>query len=62
MKVRNGRVLNLIARGLNNAELADRLYISQKTVRNHVSNTFLKLQVTYRAQAIIRAREVGLGQ
>jgi len=62
LTAREGEVLDLIARGLNNTEIADRLYVSQKTVRNHVSNTFLKLQVADRAQAIIRAREAGLGQ
>ena len=56
-------MLDLIARGVRNQEIADRLYVSQKTVRNRVSNTFLlKLQVANRAQAIIRAREAGLGQ
>ncbi len=62
LTAREGEVLDLIARGLNNTEIADRLYVSQKTVRNHVSNTFLKLQVADRAQAIIRAREAGLGR
>jgi DNA-binding NarL/FixJ family response regulator len=62
LTAREGEVLDLIARGLNNTEIADRLYVSQKTVRNHVSNTFLKLQVADRSQAIIRAREAGLGQ
>jgi DNA-binding NarL/FixJ family response regulator len=54
-------VLDLIAQGLNNAEIAQRLVISPKTVRNHVTNIFGKLQVVDRAQAIIRAREAGLG-
>jgi DNA-binding NarL/FixJ family response regulator len=62
LTAREGEVLDLIARGLNNTEIADRLYVSQKTVRNHVSNVFLKLQVADRSQAIIRAREAGLGQ
>jgi DNA-binding NarL/FixJ family response regulator len=62
LTVREGEVLDLVARGLNNAEIADRLYVSQKTVRNHVSNVFLKLRVADRAQAIVRAREAGLGQ
>ena len=61
LTAREGEVLDLIARGLNNAEIAKRLYVSQKTVRNHVSNVFLKLQVADRAQAIVRAREAGLG-
>jgi DNA-binding NarL/FixJ family response regulator len=59
---REVEVLDLIARGLNNKEIASRLYLSQKTVRNHVSNVFLKLQVADRAQAIVRAREAGLGR
>ena len=61
LTAREGEVLDLIARGLNNSEIAQRLYLSQKTVRNHVSNIFLKLQVADRAQAIVRAREAGLG-
>jgi DNA-binding NarL/FixJ family response regulator len=54
-------VLALIAEGYNNTEIARRLVISGKTVRNHVSNIFNKLQVADRAQAIIRARDAGLG-
>ncbi|HEX2741683.1 MAG TPA: response regulator transcription factor [Rubrobacter sp.] len=59
---REGEVLDMIARGLNNAEISRRLYVSPKTVRNHVSNIFLKLQVADRSQAIVRAREAGLGR
>jgi DNA-binding NarL/FixJ family response regulator len=59
---REREVLELIARGRNNAEIARELFISNKTVRNHVSNVFAKLQVTDRAQAIVRAREAGLGE
>ncbi len=55
-------VLELIAQGCNNAEIAHRLVISPKTVRNHVSNIFSKLQVADRAEAIIRARDAGLGR
>ncbi len=55
-------VLRLIAQGLRNREIAQKLVISQKTVGNHVSNIFTKLQVADRVQAIIRAREAGLGQ
>lgn len=54
-------VLNLLARGLDNAAVAARLGLSPKTVRNHVSTIFAKLQVADRAQAIVRAREAGLG-
>ena len=55
-------ILRMIAQHLTNPEIADRLALSQKTVRNHVSNIFAKLQVVDRAQAIIRAREAGLGR
>ena len=47
----------LVAGHETNPEIAKRLHLSQKTVRNHVSNIFTKLQVADRAQAIIRARE-----
>jgi DNA-binding NarL/FixJ family response regulator len=58
---REREVLELVARGRSNAEIGKQLQISAKTVRNHVSNVFAKLQVSDRAQAIIRAREAGLG-
>jgi DNA-binding NarL/FixJ family response regulator len=58
---REREVLELIARGESNAAIARRLVISQKTVRNHVSNIFTKLRVADRAQAIVKAREAGLG-
>jgi DNA-binding NarL/FixJ family response regulator len=58
---REHEVLELIAQGLNNQGIATRLSISEKTVRNHVSNIFNKLQVADRAQAIIRARDAGMG-
>jgi DNA-binding NarL/FixJ family response regulator len=51
----------IIAQGNGNREIAERLFLSLKTVRNHVSNIFTKLQVADRAQAVIRAREAGLG-
>ena len=53
-------VLRLIAQGLNNQEIAQKLVLSPKTVRNHITNIFSKLQVADRAQAIVRAREAGL--
>lgn len=59
---REREVLDLIARGYSNAEIADRLYLSPKTVRNHISSVFEKLQVSSRAQAIVRAREAGMGE
>ncbi len=55
-------VLNLIAGGLNNHDIAGQLHIAVKTVSNHISNIFNKLQVVDRAQAIIKAREAGLGK
>jgi DNA-binding NarL/FixJ family response regulator len=54
-------VLELIARGLGNQAIAERLFLAPKTVRNLVSTIFSKLQVADRAQAIVRAREAGLG-
>ncbi|RME80411.1 MAG: DNA-binding response regulator [Caldilineae bacterium] len=54
-------VLTLIAQGLTNRAIANRLVLSEKTVRNHVSNIFGKLQVADRAEAIVRARDAGLG-
>lgn len=59
---REQEILDLIARGENNAEIANRLVLSPHTVRNHISNIFSKMQVADRAEAIIRAREAGLGQ
>jgi DNA-binding NarL/FixJ family response regulator len=59
---REREVLELIARGLSNGEIARTLVVSPKTVRNHVSNVFTKLQVTDRAEAIVRARRAGLGE
>lgn len=58
---REREVLALMAQGHRNPEIAQSLVLSMKTVRNHVSNIFSKLQVADRAQAIIRAREAGLG-
>lgn len=54
-------VLRLIAEGQSNPAIAARLALSVKTVQNHISNIFSKLQVADRAQAIVRAREAGLG-
>lgn len=58
---REREVLQYIAQGMSNADIADRLTLSLKTVRNHVSNIYAKLQVADRAQAIVRARQAGLG-
>jgi DNA-binding NarL/FixJ family response regulator len=62
LTAREVEVLDLIARARANAEIARQLYVSPKTVRNHISNIFTKLQIADRAQAIVRAREVGLGR
>lgn len=58
---REAQVLDLIARGFNNAEIAETLVLSPKTISNHISNIFSKLQVADRAQAIVRARQAGMG-
>lgn len=54
-------VLDLIAKGVNNSQIAEKLVISGKTVRNHITSIFSKLQVADRAQAIIKARDAGMG-
>ena len=59
---REREVLNLIAQGYNNTAIAERLTISPKTVSNYISNIFNQLQVADRAQAIVRARQAGLGR
>lgn len=58
---REVEVLGLIAQGRTNEEIAHHLTLSLKTVRNHVSNIFSKLQVADRAQAVLRAKEAGMG-
>ncbi|HEX9923385.1 MAG TPA: response regulator transcription factor, partial [Anaerolineae bacterium] len=58
---RERELLELIAQGENNQDIAQRLHISAKTVSNHISNIFNKLQVADRAQAIVKARQAGLG-
>jgi DNA-binding NarL/FixJ family response regulator len=54
-------VLEMVAAGKGNATIARELMINLKTVRNHVSNIFTKLQVSDRSAAIVKAREAGLG-
>jgi len=58
---REREVLNLIAQGLNNQEIAQQLFVSGKTISNHISSIFNKLQVADRPQAIIKARQAGMG-
>jgi len=54
-------VLALIAAGKRNPAIARELFLSDKTIRNHVSSIFAKLQVADRSEAIVRARQAGLG-
>jgi pimeloyl-ACP methyl ester carboxylesterase/DNA-binding CsgD family transcriptional regulator len=58
---RERNVLECIARGLDNAEIAASLGLSEKTVRNHITRVFDKIGVEHRYQAIVRARDAGLG-
>jgi DNA-binding NarL/FixJ family response regulator len=58
---REREILDLVARGRSNSEITAQLVLSPKTVRNHVSNIFSKLQARDRAEAIVRAREAGMG-
>jgi DNA-binding NarL/FixJ family response regulator len=62
LTAREREILELLAAGRSNAQIAQALFLSQKTVRNNVSNVFAKLQVADRAEAIVRAREAGLGR
>ncbi|GAB7191898.1 response regulator transcription factor [Kineococcus sp. NUM-3379] len=59
---RERAVLDLVAAGLPNAAVAQRLFLSEKTVRNYVTSIFAKLGVADRAGAVVRAREAGLGR
>ena len=59
---REREMLELIAAGRTNPSIAQVLYVSEKTVRNHVSNIFTKLQVADRSEAIVRARREGFGE
>ncbi len=59
---REREVLDLVAAGRTNAQIASALFLAPKTVRNNVSSILSKLQATDRAEVIIRARDAGLGQ
>ncbi len=61
LTAREREILDLLAAGHDNTEIAEKLSLSSKTVRNHVSNIYSKLQVHDRARAIVVAREAGLG-
>ena len=60
LTARERDILSHVARGLSNAEIAERVFISEKTVRNHLTSIFSKLDVDSRARAIVLAREGGL--
>lgn len=62
LTVRERKILDLLAAGLANSAIGERLGIAPKTVANNVSSIFNKLQVADRAEAIIRARDAGLGR
>ena len=61
LTTREMELLELIAQGRDNGEIAERLRVQSKTVRNHITSIFSKLDVATRAQAIVLARESGLG-
>jgi DNA-binding NarL/FixJ family response regulator len=58
---REREVLDLIAAGLDNSTIARRLSVSASTVGNHITNIFAKIQVASRPEAIVRARDAGMG-
>jgi DNA-binding CsgD family transcriptional regulator len=62
LTAREREILDRVARGLSNGEIAKLLRISEKTVRNHLTTIFAKLGLASRAQAIVTAREAGLGR
>jgi DNA-binding NarL/FixJ family response regulator len=61
LTAREREVLDLMARGLDNASIARRLFLSEKTVRNRVSDVLAKLRARTRAEAVARARDAGIG-
>lgn len=62
LTARELEVLDRIAQGLSNQQIAEKLFISPKTVRNHITHILGKLELTRRAEAIVRARDAGLGR
>ncbi|WP_441249275.1 response regulator [Kitasatospora sp. McL0602] len=61
LTAREAEVLGLVARGFDNHRIARELFVAEKTVRNHVTHIFEKLHVATRAEAVARARDMGLG-
>ncbi|TWF86303.1 DNA-binding NarL/FixJ family response regulator [Streptomyces capillispiralis] len=61
LTLREREVLDLLARGCGNREIARRLFLAEKTVRNHVSHIFAKLNVSDRSMAVVLARNAGIG-
>jgi DNA-binding NarL/FixJ family response regulator len=59
---RETEILDLIATGRNNGQIAQELFLSPKTIRNNITSILSKLQATDRAEVIIRARDAGLGR
>jgi DNA-binding NarL/FixJ family response regulator len=62
LTARERQILDLVARGYDNRRIARELTLSDKTVRNHISNLFAKIHAVNRAEAIVRARNAGFGQ
>ena len=62
LTAREHEILELVAEGASNSSIATRLFLSEKTVRNNVSNVLAKLQVSGRPEAIVKARDAGLGK
>ncbi|WP_416673251.1 response regulator transcription factor [Egbenema bharatensis] len=58
---REQQILELIAQGLSNTQISEQLVLSPKTVKNHITHIFSKMQVKSRAAAIVQAREAGFG-
>ncbi|NJQ01254.1 LuxR C-terminal-related transcriptional regulator [Streptomyces zingiberis] len=62
LTVREREILGLLAEGASNRQIARALFLAEKTVRNYVSRIFTKLEVSDRTEALLRARDAGLGE